>query len=348
MTWRKSLIGPSSSVRDAITVINEGEFRIALVVDDQGKLLGTVTDGDTRRALLRGIGLDSAVKEAMHLNPTVARVGESREAILATMRSKALNQVPIVDAEGRVTHLEILNNLVKESRKENWAVLMAGGLGRRLAPLTDIMPKPMLEVGNKPLLETIIENLVNNGLTRIYIAVNYKADVVKERFGDGAPWKVEIRYIHEDQQLGTAGALSLLVDKPQHPLIVMNADLLTNLNFRHLLDYHDQQGCRATVCVREHAVQIPYGVVAVDENRVVKIEEKPIHRHYINAGIYVLDPDLLAMIPSGTHFDMTALLERMNAEHQPIAVFPIREFWLDIGRHEDYAAANGHYERLFK
>jgi NDP-sugar pyrophosphorylase family protein len=227
-------------------------------------------------------------------------------------------------------------------------VLMAGGLGSRLAPLTDDIPKPMLKVGNKPLLETIIESLAGYGLTRIFIAVNYKAEVVKARFGVGSAWGVDISYLHEEQPLGTGGALSLLPEEPPAPFLVMNSDLLTNLNFRHLLAYHSDHGCKATVCVREHAVQVPYGVVGVRDHQLTGIEEKPVQRHFINAGIYVLDPYAARLVPKDTRFDMTNLIERLLAENAPISVFPIREFWLDIGHHDDYTAANGRYPELFK
>lgn len=347
--WRKCLIRETATVRDAVAAIDSGNRQIALVIDGNGRLLGTVTDGDVRRAILRGLELERPVTEIMHRNPTVTRAGDSREVIMALIREKHLLQIPLVDHEDRVVGLETIDRLIqRDNDVDNWAVLMAGGLGTRLSPLTADTPKPMLKVGDKPLLETIVESLVKQGFRRIYIAVNYKAEVVRSRFGDGTRWNADIRYLDETIRLGTAGSLSLLPEKPPAPIVVMNGDLLTNLSFRHLLAYHAEQGCKATVCVREHATRVPYGIVEVRDHRVAAIEEKPVQRHFINAGIYVLDPDVPELVPHGTRYDMTTLIEQLIAGGKPVSVFPIREFWLDIGHHEDYEAANGHYERLFR
>ena len=206
----------------------------------------------------------------------------------------------------------------------------------------------MLEVGNKPLLETILETLIGYDFQRFFITVNYKAEMVMDRIGDGSRWGVEVGYIEEDKRLGTAGALAHLPEAPTAPLLVMNGDLLTNLNFRHLLTYHVEQGCKATMCVREYATQMPYGVVDVENQRVTAIKEKPVKRDFINAGIYVLEPEVVANLPRDTALDMTSVFETIVADGGDVAVFPIREFWLDIGKHEDYASADGHYDRLFK
>jgi len=206
----------------------------------------------------------------------------------------------------------------------------------------------LLTVGDKPILETILDGLIAHGFRHVFISVNYRATMIKDLFGDGSSRGIEIRYIEEDQRLGTAGALSLLPETPQGPFLVMNGDLLTNLNYRHLLTYHREHGGRATVCVREEATQIPYGIVEVAENRVVAFDEKPVQRHYINAGIYVLSPDVLPLMPKNSYFDMTSLIEVLIKADEPVSVFPIREFWMDIGHKEDYAAASSHYDRLFK
>ena len=347
--WQNSITPVTATVRDAIAAIDDGGHQIALIVDPSQRLQGTVTDGDIRRAILRGIELSAPASAVMYRNPTVAHIGDSRESILGAMTARKLRQIPLVDDDGKVVGIETEDKLLQsEAAAENWAVLMAGGLGSRLSPLTDDTPKPMLKVGDKPLLETLVENLASHGFRRLFIAVNYKADMVKARFRDGADWGVNITYLEEDRRLGTAGALALLPETPPAPFLVMNSDLLTNLNYRHLLAYHAEHGCKATVSVWEHAVQVPYGVIEVKDHRIAGIEEKPIQRNFINAGIYVLNPELVELVPKDTHFDMTSLIDKLIKGNTPVSVFPIREFWLDIGRHDDYVAANGHYERLFK
>jgi len=347
-SWHNTLIKQNATLRDAIAAIDGGGKQIALMIDRQGRLIGTITDGDIRRAILRGLDLDSPAAEVIYRDPTVARAGDGAEVMLARMRSKRLHQIPIVDDAGRVVGIEALDDLVERPKQDSWVVLMAGGLGTRLSPLTDDTPKPLLSVGNKPILETIVDGLISHGFQRIFIAVNYRAAMVKERFGNGADRGIAIEYLEEDKRLGTAGALSLLPETPSEPFLVMNGDLLTNLNYRHLLAYHYEHGGRATVCVREEATQIPYGVVEVQENRVVAFEEKPVQRHYINAGIYVLNPDVLPLVPRDGYFDMTSLIEAMMQAEEPISVFPIREFWMDIGQHADYEAAHAHYAKLFE
>lgn len=346
--WREMLIGRGATIREAIAAIDRGGHQIALVVTKGESLLGTVTDGDVRRAILGGVDLDAPATSIMSANPTVAKVGSSRNALLAQMRQTRVRQLPLVDEEERLIGLESLDDLISGNGEDNIVVLMAGGIGSRLRPLTDETPKPMLEVGSKPLMETILEQLGSHGFRRIYIAVNYMADQVKERLGNGSSWNLDLRYLEEDKRMGTAGALGLLPESPSAPILVMNADLLTNLNFRHLLSFHEEQGCAATICVREYFNQLHYGVVEIENNRVAEIREKPSQRHFINAGIYVMEPDVLPLVPSNSFFDMTTLIERVLAQGKETAVFPIREFWLDIGRHEDYAAAAEHYEQLFK
>jgi NDP-sugar pyrophosphorylase family protein len=224
---------------------------------------------------------------------------------------------------------------------------MAGGLVNRLRPLTDECPKPMLKVGNKPLLETIVENFIEYGFHRFYISVNYMADVVESYFGDGSRWGVDIEYLHEEHRLGTAGALSLLPETPTEAILVMNGDLLTKVNFKQLLDFHYGHQAQATMCVREYDFQVPYGVVKIDGQRITSIDEKPIQRFFVNAGIYVLEPEALDLISSNIFFDMTTLFEKLIELKKEPAVFPIREYWLDIGHLADYNRANGEYRDIF-
>jgi len=348
MSWRKTLVRETASLKEAIAAIDGSSLQIALVIDGDGRLCGTVTDGDIRRAILHGVSLDSPVSERMNRNPTALQRGASRESILSIFRTKKLHQIPLVDEGGRLVGLETIDDLVDGKADDTIVVIMAGGPGVRLRPLTDHKPKPLLEVGSKPLIETIIDTLVNHRFRRFYIAVNYKGEMIKQALGDGVRWEADIRYLDEDERMGTAGALSLLPELPSRPLLVLNADLLTTLNFRHLLQYHMEQRSQATVCVREHVTQLPFGVVEVESNRVLAVEEKPVRRCFINAGIYVLDPAALRLLSPGEYCDMTTLLQRALENGGAVSAFPIREFWIDIGRHDDYTAAHSHYAELFK
>ena len=346
-SWKELLISPESSIREAIQLLDKSAKQIVLVAEDNFALAGTVTDGDVRRGILKGLSLEEPVRKIMNSSPTVARADQGREAILATMKRTALHQIPLVDEHRHVVGLETLDELIQSRTRENIVVLMAGGLGVRLRPLTDGIPKPMLKVGSKPLLETILENFIEYGFTRFYISVNYMADVVKSHFGDGSRWNVEIRYLHEDQRLGTAGALSLLPEKPTAPFFVMNGDLLTKVNFSQLLDFHSDHRAQATMCVREYDFQVPYGVVNLDDHRITGVDEKPVQRFFVNAGIYVLEPKALELISENTYFDMPTLFERLIERHGETAAFPIREYWLDIGHMADYERANIEFGDVF-
>lgn len=345
--WKEILILPETSIREAIRVLDKNAKQIVLVVDSVNYLLGTITDGDIRRSILKGMSLDDPIQKIMNTDPTVAMMDECRESILAAMQRTRLHHIPLVDENHRVVGLETLDELIQSRIRGNWVVLMAGGLGSRLSPLTDDCPKPMLKVGNKPLLETILENFIEYGFHRFYISVNYMADVVKSYFGDGSRWGVDIYYLHEDQRLGTAGALGLLPEKSTEALLVMNGDLLTKVNFKQLLDFHVGHHAQATMCVREYDFQVPYGVVKIDAHRITSIDEKPIQRFFVNAGIYVLEPKALDLIPTNTYFDMPTLFEKLIELKKETAVFPIREYWLDIGHLADYNRANGEYRDIF-
>lgn len=341
--WHYILVSPRTPILEVIKIIDEGDLQIALVVDKNRRLLGTVTDGDVRRGILKGICLDKPVKLIMNDHPTVARINEGRDQILGTMKLKQLRHIPVVDENGCVVAMEILEELIKPSRQSNWVVIMAGGLGTRLRPLTDDCPKPLLRVGSRPILETIINNFNEYGFYKFYVSVNYKAEMIMDHFGDGSRWDVEIKYLRETKRLGTAGALSLLPEKPQEPLLIMNGDLLTKVNFHQLLNFHLDNNAEATMCVREYDFQVPYGVVKIKRNRLKGIDEKPIQRFFVNAGIYVLNPGVLDLLPGNTYFDMPVLFERLVNRKSEIAVFPVREYWSDIGQAVDYERANGEY-----
>jgi dTDP-glucose pyrophosphorylase len=344
--WKETLLPPTASIHDTIARIDATSLQICLLINNDGELLGTVTDGDIRRAILENISMDAPVEKIMSRDPITARVGDTNEFLLLLIKKHQILQVPILDGGNKVCGLVHVDHILKpKSRRENSIVLMAGGLGSRLSPLTNDAPKPLLQVGDKPLLETIIESFIRHNFYRFYISVNYKADMIMEHFGDGEKWGAEIRYIHEDRPLGTAGALALLEGRPQLPLIVMNGDLLTRVNFNHLLDYHHQNQAAATMCVREYDIQVPYGVVRIDGNKIKSIDEKPVHRFFVNAGIYVLDPSLIDLIPKGQPFDMTSLFEKiLELPRKKLVVFPVREYWLDIGQIDDLNQANSDFK----
>jgi len=332
---------------EAIGVIERGSRQIALVVDAGDRLLGTVTDGDVRRGILRGVQMDSPVSAIMNRQPRTIGPGASREQELAVMRELQINQLPVVDSEGRVIALETLGELLRSARLGNWVVLMAGGLGTRLRPLTDDTPKPMLPVGGRPLLETIIESFVAQGFSRFFVAVNYKADLFKAHFGDGASLGVSIEYLEEDRRLGTAGALGLLPERPNASLVVMNADLLTSVNFRQLLAFHEAHKAWGTMCVREYSLVIPYGVARLSHHRLEGIEEKPSHQLFVNGGIYALRPDCLDLVRPGVALDMTTLFNKLVESGRETAAFPVHEYWLDIGQVDDLERARSEFARVF-
>lgn len=345
--YRKILLTPTSTIKEALQIIDEGAMKIALVVDREDKLLGTITDGDIRRGLLSGLSLDSSIESVIFKNPTVCSLKDTKEKILEVATQKKLYQVPIVDSKGKLVGIEEISELLKPSKKTNKVVLMAGGLGTRLRPLTEHTPKPMLKVGDKPILETIIANFRKYGFTNIILSVNYKSEIIEEYFKDGSKFGVNIEYIHEKQRMGTAGALSLMRDKLSEPFFVMNGDLLTNINFEHMMEYHLSNNAIATMGVREYDFQVPYGVVNVDGIDIQSIEEKPVHSFYVSGGIYILSPDVLKSIPNNEFFDMPTLFEKLIAENKKSISFPIREYWLDIGRIEEFKKANSEYHKVF-
>jgi dTDP-glucose pyrophosphorylase/predicted transcriptional regulator len=346
--WRKTLIKPSAPILEAMRIIDAGALQIALVIDDHARLIGVVTDGDIRRGLLKGLAMDRPVEMIMNRDFKTVGLKSDHEEILTLMKQKELRQIPVVDEEGCVVGLKLLNDMILAPEKTNWVVLMAGGLGTRLQPLTDECPKPLLKVGNKPLLQIILESFIEYGFRKFYIAVHYKAEMIKAFCGDGTRWNAEIRYLFEDRKMGTAGALGLLPERPKDTLFVMNGDVLTKVNWQHLIDFHKSHRARATMGVRDYHFQFPYGVVKTDQQRLTAIDEKPVQRFFVNAGIYVLEPEVLDLVPAHSPYDMTSLFEKLIADKHETVVFPIREYWMDIGRLEDFERADGDYKENFK
>lgn len=338
-TWKDTLIAPDQSVEDAIKTIGVGAMRIALVIDPSGRLLGTVTDGDVRRAIINHVGLNQPVREIMNPSPKTVPTGTTREEILGLMHAHSLLQMPIVDDEFRVVGIETLQDIGHQPRSDNWVFLMAGGFGKRLRPLTNDMPKPMLPIGGKPVLETIVESFIAHGFHRFYIAVHYKGDTIKSYFGNGERWNATIRYLDETTPLGTGGALGLLPDCDGLPLVMMNGDLLTKVPFQDLLRFHEQQSAAATLCGRRYNYQVPFGVIDAEGHQVRGIVEKPVHSCFVNAGIYVLSPEVVAAVPKDEALDMPDLLQDLIDRGKKVCVFPIHEYWLDIGQIADFERA---------
>jgi len=341
------LVFPDITVKKVLEIIDKSSKQIALVVDKEQKLLGTINDGDIRRGFLRGLGLEESIETIYFRTPTVANINDTKARIVWLATSKKIHQIPLLNDSGVVVGLDILDELVSNNKKSNKVILMVGGLGTRLRPLTENIPKPMLIVGNKPILQTIVENFAEYGFTNIVMCVNYKSNIIQKYFGDGSNFGVRIEYILEEKRMGTAGALSLLKEKPDEPFFVMNGDLLTNVNLEHLYQYHISTNSAATMCIREYDFQVPYGVVDIKESKIISIKEKPIHKFFVSAGIYILNPEVLQCIPKNEFYDMPTLFEKLIELEQNTLSFPIREYWLDIGRIEEYERANQEYRNVF-
>jgi dTDP-glucose pyrophosphorylase len=343
----KVLLSPYDTVHQALVVLQQSSMRLVIVGDVQGKLLGVVSDGDIRRAILNSIPLDSPLSKIMNLNPIKVTKGASKETILKLFREKRITRIPVVDSEDRVVEILSVETVFNIENHHNPVVLMAGGLGSRLSPLTDECPKPLLKIGGKPILETILTNCIEQGFSNFYFSVNYLADQIKDYFQDGAKWGVKIQYLEEKKRLGTAGSLKLFNNDENLPLIVMNGDLLTKVDFCSLLDYHNHTNALGTMCVKQYDFQIPYGVVKENQGKIVSLEEKPVQSLLVNAGIYALSPEILKYVPDDEYFDMTQLFSSLIQKEQKTVVFPIHEYWLDIGKMQDFEQAELEFKDRF-
>jgi len=340
---KKMIVSDNLSVMETIKAIQDGGLRIVFVVDSGKKLLGVVTDGDVRRSILRGIPLDSSVKEIMNKTPLVALNGTSKAELDLLLESYAMDHIPLVTRDRILIGVHVRSGYMSQVRP-NIVVLMAGGKGTRLRPLTDSCPKPLLAVGGTPILEIIIKNLKQFGFRKFFISINYEGARLQEYFGDGKSLGVEINYIKEDKYLGTAGALSLLPITTKEPLLVMNGDILTSLNFAELLDSHSSGGNDITLCSYIYDMQVPYGVLEVDGVNLVSCVEKPMYTFFVNGGIYVISIDVLEFVPKNSYFDMTDLLSTTLDNCKKVCVFPIHEYWIDVGSQSDLLKA--HLDRL--
>jgi dTDP-glucose pyrophosphorylase/predicted transcriptional regulator len=348
--WRKVILKLNDTIQTAIMALNEGSFfRIVMVVDESERLIGTVTDGDIRRGLIKHYSMDTEINKIMSVNPTVAFESDDKQKIFSKMKELDLLSIPIIDSDRKIVGIETLKNLLEKSKYDNPVFLMAGGFGKRLKPLTDHLPKPLLKVGNKPILENILDQFIASGFHDFYISTHYKAEMVKKHFGDGSNWNVSIKYIHEEEPLGTAGGLGLLPsDLPKLPILMMNGDLLTKIDFDKLLNFHLETGDDATMCVREYDFQVPYGVIKADGRHIVSIQEKPIQNFFVNAGVYVLNQSILDIVDGVNYLDMPELLEKIIKGSGRVNMFPVHEYWLDIGQIEQFDQAQQDSIKLFK
>lgn len=338
--WQSVVLTTKATIRETMRIIDTAALRIALVCDENNFLLGTVTDGDVRRGLLTDCNMEDPVVRVMNRKPKTANVSNSRQQRLAAMDKYDLLSLPIIDEKGIVLGLETLHHALKPIKRNNPIFIMAGGFGTRLKPLTYHCPKPMLEVGNKPMLAHIIERFITFGFHNFYISTHYMPEQIHDYFGDGSKWNVTITYIHEETPLGTGGALGLLPnDLPKLPLIMINGDILTKVDFAHLLSHHTQQGFDATMCVRELEHQVSYGVIESKNDLITKMIEKPTYRYRINTGIYVLSTECIASVLPNTKIDLPTLLEMRIEKKEKVGIYTSYDYWLDIGRMDDYQKA---------
>jgi len=344
------LVPRGATLREAMAAIDANTHGIVLVVDSERRLLGTITDGDIRRAALGGSSLDMNVLDAIAAKPAAvqrepltAPIGASAADLLELMNREEVRHLPIVDGD-RVVDIAFLQDFVKESQPPLRAIVMAGGFGTRLVPLTEKLPKPMLPIGDRPLLEHIVGRLRDAGIRRVHVTTHYKHDVIEEHFRDGRDFGVEIEYVNEDTPLGTAGALGL-IDDTREPLLVLNGDIVTRVDFAAMLDFHRTHEADMTVAVRASDVDVPYGVVESDGVMVVRITEKPVLRYFVNAGIYLLNPDVRTFVPAGRRCDMTDVIAALIAAGRRVVSFPVHEYWRDIGEHEAYQQAAADFEK---
>lgn len=334
----KICIVPSLPIQQAIQVLNDGHKRIALIVDHETRLLGVIADADIRRALLNGQSFASPVSEIMIKTPVVASQTLSDNAIFALMQTTKCYEIPILDHKKRVVDLKLIDDFVSQQHQAE-VIIMAGGRGMRLRPLTEAIPKPLIPVGERPILFILLDQLVMTGFQKITLALNYKATMIKEAVYAIPKYAHFVRFIEEDDQLGTAGSLSLLENPPTSPFFVINADLLTKVDFMAMLRFHEMEKNDITMAVREERYQIPFGVVTLDGTHITRIDEKPIYTYFANGGIYILNPSVLQLVPNKTMYNMPDLINDALTEGKHIGSFPIHEYWLDIGRPDELQQA---------
>lgn len=345
--WRRAILPFNSTVHEAIINLEHTEMKIVLFVDENGLFRGTVCDGDIRRGLIKGISITDNVSLVINLEPVTVTPITDPKIVKTLMLDKQVRQIPIIDEKRCVVGLHLWDDLNLQFQAPNSMVIMAGGLGKRLLPHTKDCPKPMLPVKGRPMLEHILSRAKNEGFSKFFLSVNYLGHIIKDYFGNGDRFGVEIQYLSETKPLGTVGALSLISSVPSEPFIVTNCDVVSDISYRKMLEFHQNNAATATMAVRVHEWESPFGVVQTDGFKLIGFEEKPIYRNYINAGIYVLNPTALSLL-NGDPCDMPELFERLRLQNEPTVVYPMHEDWLDVGRPDDLRLANTKKQNAIK
>jgi len=339
-SWKEALVLETATIGAAIEVLNSSGIKICMVVNTLNQLQGTVSDGDLRRGLLSGLSVHDSVMDIIHRDPIVVPIGFSKDVVTQLMLANKIQQIPVVDSDNGVLDLISWDGLLVDSVRPNTMVIMAGGKGTRLLPITENCPKPMILVAGKPMLEHIILRAKNYGISKFLLAINYLGHQIEEYFNNGNDWGVSIEYLRESSPLGTAGALSLIEGKMNHPFVVTNGDVLTDVDYGEILDFHIRNKALATMAIRSYEVRVPYGVVLTDGISIKEIKEKPVSSSYINAGVYILSPRVQEFVRESSRLDMPELFRNMIASDEKITAFPMHEPWLDVGRHSDLELAN--------
>ncbi len=337
--WKATLLADTATVGEAIRNLEDSQQQIVLVLAADGVLAGTITDGDIRRGLLRGFDLNSPIGGLIHRNPLVVPPELDRESAVRIMQANDIRQLPVVNEQRIVVGLHTMKMKHTPTLKPNVMVIMAGGQGKRLRPYTENCPKPMLLVGGKPMLEHIIERAISENFRRFIISTHYLGHMIEDYFGDGSRFDIEIRYLREDTPLGTAGAIGLMDPRPELPFLVTNGDVLSDISYGDLLDFHNRHKAMATMAVRIHEWQHPFGVVNIDGVDIVGFEEKPISRSHINAGVYALMPEAIDAMVAGDYCDMPMLFALLQEKGARTIAYPMHEPWLDVGRADDLSQA---------
>jgi dTDP-glucose pyrophosphorylase len=338
--WRKTILPSSCNIGQAIQNLNDVSVRIVLIADEQGRLHGTISDGDIRRGLLKGLSLDSPITSIINTNALVAPAEISRELVMQLMVANKIQQIPVVDDRHHIVGLHLWDEIAVPPKRSNLLVIMAGGMGKRMQPHTENCPKPLLPVAGKPILQHIVERAKLEGFHHFVIAIHYLGNMIEDYFGNGEALDVKIEYLREQSPLGTAGALGLLSNALKSPFVVTNGDVITDIRYGEILDFHIRNNASATMAVSPHEWQHPFGVVQTKGIEIIGFEEKPIFHTHVNAGVYVLDPSALNELAVNEYCDMPTLFERMQGKLQRTVAYPMHEPWLDVGRPEDLMQAN--------
>lgn len=345
--YKKCLVHKNATIYDAVEKMNESGLQLAIVVDEYEHIIGIINDGDIRRAVLKKVDFYESILKITNTTPRVATSKQSDSELRMMMRDYNIHQIPIVNECGVVCGIKTFQELICSSTKDNAVVLMAGGEGRRLRPMTESCPKPLLKVGGKPILATIIDNFIDAGFHRFFISVNYKSEMIEDYFGDGSDRGITIDYLREKEKMGTAGSLQLLPKDEELPIIVMNGDILTNINIEALLNFHECENACATMTSRTYSYQVPYGVLQCDGNEIRRITEKPRNTYFVSAGIYVLNPSVISIIEKKHLMDMPDVFENLIQENKRVLSYPLTEYWMDIGQMDDFEKAQSDYEEVF-